>query len=417
MGRLEELRKKKGNNIGVNPAPLPESDVSSSPTPQPDSTPTATVSPKYGDIAGTMSTSTSPSSVAGSTADNAGKITYSNSGIAPTITSGQEYRQGALQTMSEEEFEKNKAQMNASDKEYSLAQVRQNPNSIYAALRNYYASDETPAEKEKREKQERANNALIGLGQLIGSAANLYYTAQGAEPINYSNLVKEQDARMQRIKDKRDALKEKQDAILLNAKMQDAKNAMTERLYKQKADAAQKAAEQERAFELMKLNANLTFKQALERARQEEKAKQLAETERHNIAMEQNSAARTAIARGNSNKVTDSVIGEDGSIYTRNTRMTDNEAMQIVMSSGMTDDDLKPFMIEETDIWGNVTKNKTDWRAAAAWALQNGMVSNEELESRGFIRSENSQGTETDNVPPSLRRKSNNDNVPPSMRK
>ena len=86
----------------------------------------------------------------------------------------------------------------------------------------------------------------------------------------------------------------------------------------------------------------------------------------------------------NNSKIVDSVIGGDGNVYTRNTRLTPNEAQQIVLGSGMGEDDLAPFLSHERDNMGNITKTKTDWQAAAAYALQNGMIPAEELKSRGF---------------------------------
>lgn len=86
----------------------------------------------------------------------------------------------------------------------------------------------------------------------------------------------------------------------------------------------------------------------------------------------------------NSSKIVDSAIGGDGNVYTRNTRLTPNEAQQIVLGSGMGEDDLAPFVTYERDDRENITKTKTDWQAAAAYALQNGMIPAEELKSRGF---------------------------------
>ena len=48
-----------------------------------------------------------PSRQAGSVLDDPQPITYGNSGIVPTVTSGGAYRQGALRTMTEDEFNRN----------------------------------------------------------------------------------------------------------------------------------------------------------------------------------------------------------------------------------------------------------------------------------------------------------------------
>ena len=62
----------------------------------------------------------------------------------------------------------------------------------------------------------------------------------------------------------------------------------------------------------------------------------------------------------------------------------EDEAQQIVLGSGMGEEDLAPFVTYERDDRENITKTKTDWQAAAAYALQNGMIPAEELKSRGF---------------------------------
>ena len=86
-------------------------------------------------------------------------------------------------------------------------------------------------------------------------------------------------------------------------------------------------------------------------------------------------------------KIVDSVIGADGNIYTRNTKMTENEARQIVNSTGLNGEDLAPFITREIDydqMGKPVVNEEVDWMAAAAYALENGMVYPEELRSRGF---------------------------------
>ena len=171
-----------------------------------------------------------PSRQAGSVLDDPQPITYGNSGIVPTVTSGGAYRQGALRTMTEDEFNRNKETMDASDKEYWSEQAKLDPLNTYANLRNYFASGETPAEKQKRERRERLGQVLSNLGNLIGNAANLYYTAQGASPIDLNTSAKEENERVRRIREKREALKAKQDALLAEARAGDIRNAYNIRL-------------------------------------------------------------------------------------------------------------------------------------------------------------------------------------------
>ena len=250
-------------------------------------------------------------------------------------------RRAALQNMDEEQFRSAQEGMNASDKEYWSEQARLNPLNTYANLRNYFASEETPDERRKRERREHLGQVFANLGNLIGNAAQLYYTAKGAVPADLNAGAFAENERMRRIKEKRDALKARQDAIL----------AMKLKADKDKADADRKLKEQ-----------------------------QAKETGRHNRAMEAN-AARAQ------DKIVDSVIGADGNIYTRNTRLTENEARQIVNSTGLNGEDLRPFItrkVTQGDYGQQTVNEEVDWMAAAAYALENGMVYPEELRSRGF---------------------------------
>lgn len=327
------------------------------PTPMPDTPPT-------------------PSQVAGSQVDNApAQITYENSGIVPTVTSGMDYRQGALGTMTEGEFEQNKGQMNASDKEYWAIQAKENPLSTYANLQNYLASGETPAEQAKRERREHLGQVFANLGNLIGNAANLYYTSQGAYPADLNAGAIAENERMRRIKDKRDALKARQDALLAQAKGDDIRNAYSLQLAKDKARAQQAAKDREREDDMAK------FKLKLD-ADAKKAGDTLAETRRHNKAMEARAAQQDS-------KVLDSGIASDGNVYTRNSKLSENETIQFVKKY-MSNDDLSKFITRENeyDKTGRlVTKEKVDWDAALGQVLQSGVVPPEELSSRGFKKS------------------------------
>lgn len=184
-------------------------------------------------------------------------------------------------------------------------------------------------------------------------------------------------------------------------------------------EAQQDAAAAKLAQDMMKFNANLTYKQAKDKADREIAKQRAEETARHNRNLEALSRQRNAQTQANQDKVVDSAIGSDGNVYTRTSKLTENEAKQMVMSSGLDGEDLAPFTVEERDYFGNVTKSKTDWEAAAAYALQNGMIDSEELKSRGFKLGgkSRSNNNDDDNVPPSLRRQQEDDNVPPSLRR
>lgn len=300
--------------------------------------------------------------------------------INPESTTQESMRRVALQNMDEAQFKKAQEGMNASDKEYWSEQARLNPLNTYANLRNYFASEETPEEQRKRERREHLGQVFSNLGNLIGNAAQLYYTAKGAVPADLNAGALAENERMRRIKEKRDALKAKQDAILADAKGDDIRNAYNIRLAREKAAANAAEKDRDRDQDLLKFRMKLDADRKKGDADRDIQHKRIAEQARHNRALEAN-AARAQ------DKIVDSVIGADGNIYTRNTKMTENEARQIVNSTGLNGDDLAPFITREVDYdqMGNpVVNEEVDWMAAAAYALENGMVYPEELRSRGF---------------------------------
>lgn len=372
--RIEQINERRARRQAQAPSTLP----ASAPQSVPDTPSSQTVSPAYGPVSAQVPT---PSQVAGSQVDNApARITYANSGIAPTMTSNRAYRQGALRDMSEEQFRQAQPGMDASAKEYWSEQARLNPLNTYANLQNYFASEETPQEKQKRERREHLGQVFSNLGNLIGNAAQLYYTAQGAEPADLNRAALMENERMRRIKEKRDALKAKQDALLAEAKGNDIRNAYNIRLAREKAAADAEDKAKEREQEWRKFGLKLNADKAKADADREIDRQRIAEQARHNRALEAN-ALRAQ------DKIVDSVIGADGNIYTRNTKLTENEARQIVNSTGLNGEDLKPFITRKLvkDSYDNpIINEEVDWMAAAAYALENGMVYPEELRSRGF---------------------------------
>ena len=370
--RIEQINERRARRQAKASSPLP----ASVPPSVPDTPSDQTVSPAYGPVSAQVPT---PSQVAGSQVDNApAQITYANSGIAPTMTSNRSYRQGALQDMSEEQFRQAQPGMNASDKEYWSEQARLNPLNTYANLQNYFASEETPQEKQKRERREHLGQVFSNLGNLIGNAAQLYYTAQGAEPADLNRAALMENERMRRIKEKRDALKAKQDALLAEAKGNDIRNAYNIRLAREKAaaDAEDKAKEREQEWRKFALELEADARRDKDKNAREDK--ELAEKIRHNRAME----AAAGDGGNGKMKVLDSGIGWDSYVYTRNTKLSANETIQFVKRY-LKSDELDQFKTGDR-LTG---KEETDWDAAAAYILQSGRVPADELAARGFIRS------------------------------
>ena len=347
IDNINERRARRQAQQAQAPSPLPPAAPTSAPTePAASVTPSAGMMPAQPVAAAQVSGRTTP--------DNAPVPT-----INPESTTQESMRRVALQNMDEAQFKKAQEGMNASDKEYWSEQARLNPLNTYANLQNYFASEETPEEQRKRKRREHLGQVFSNLGNLIGNAAQLYYTAQGAEPADLNRA-----------------------ALMENERMRgnDIRNAYNIRLAREKAAADAEDKAKEREQEWRKFGLKLNADKAKADADREIDRQRIAEQSRHNRALEAN-AARAH------DKIVDSVIGADGNIYTRNTKLTENEARQIVNSTGLNGEDLKPFITRKLvkDSYDNpIINEEVDWMAAAAYALENGMVYPEELRSRGF---------------------------------
>lgn len=278
---------------------------------------------------------------------------------------------------------------NASPYEYWTEQVKRDPNNAYAVMNQMFASNETPEQKQKRERREQLGEVFNNLGNLIGNAANLYYTTKGGQYIDLNSVNEKHRARMERLREKQEALKQRQDELLGKAKLSDIQAERAERAAKVKDDADARAKELdykrdlalkqiEHAFRIGQIDAQTAANMKRDAAKATS-AKELEAFKQSNRI-----TLKTTPSYGE-DKVVDSAIGADGNIYTRNSRLTDNEAMQIVLSS-VPDDEFSQFVT--TDENG---RERTDWRAAAAYALQKGYVSEDELKQMGFKRGKTSK--------------------------
>lgn len=244
----------------------------------------------------------------------------------------------------------------------------------------------TPEEQQKRVRGAQAAQAIGHLGNVLSSFSNLVFTDKGAPTQTLPSVPdlnirsfedRVAEKRRQYIAGQMAAREQDRKSVLDQFKMQlqqkddDRKDKLNNARIKEleSSDALNKEKEEYQKL----VNAGVPAKQAAELAFKKAQTR-----------AQEASAARSMAQAANEDKPVDSVIGSDGNVYTRNSKLTENEAMQIVQSTGLEGDDLSPFMIEEKDFWGNTTKRKTDWFAAAAYALQNGMVDAEELKGRGF---------------------------------
>lgn len=134
------------------------------------------------------------------------------------------FREKTLQNLDENDFKERQKELNASDKEYWGAKLKQNPESSYSILREYFASDETPEEKAKRERRDALGETFRNLGNVIGNAANLYYAHRGGTPIDLNTANEKHNERIRQLKEKQDAIQRQREQMFLNAKINDIKS-------------------------------------------------------------------------------------------------------------------------------------------------------------------------------------------------
>lgn len=252
--------------------------------------------------------------------------------------------------------------------------------------RKLFESPMTPEEEQRRKRAAAAVEGIGHLGNVMNAFSNLVFTGKGAPSQKLPDVPA---GELQKFEDRIAEKRRMYASGLMGARDKDLQDWKNEYLMRYN----EKKAVEDRALQLMKINAEMSYKQAMLQAKNEVEERRAKERERHNRATESIARDRLQTTKAKQDKVVDSAMSSDGGIYTRNSRLTDNEAMQIVQSTGLNGLDLDDFTTGvKTDTWGNPVpgSGKIDWRAAAAYALQNGMVSGEELARRGFKRSDGS---------------------------
>lgn len=133
----------------------------------------------------------------------------------------------------------------------------------YLTLASMIGDTESPDDKAKREKRERLGEVFNTLGDVIGSAANLYYANKSGYSMDLGSVSDKHRERMAQIKAKQDALKQKQDELLMKAKLGDIKAEREEKKAEKKA--AQTAKENEAKFkrDLYKMEVQDAFKKGI----------------------------------------------------------------------------------------------------------------------------------------------------------
>lgn len=324
-----------------------------------------------------------------------------------------------LERLSEEDFyqRQQRGELDkTSEADYWKVQYRKNPDNAYALLKAQWASDETPEQQRKRERREALGETFRNLGNLIGNAANLYYTSKGGQYIDLNTANEKHRERMQVLKDKQEAIQRQREQILTNAKLDDLRREREQEAVKKQNEWKSAEGAKEREWKMK----HDVYMQELDNAHKmgqidaqtnadlvKQAAKANSEKELESNKQTNRIALKNTPLYGQGKAVT-SVRGSDGSILTRSSKLTNEEAIQIVLS--------RPDYMSIIGSYKD-DKGKVDWYAAAADVLSSGNMATEELEQMGFKKGV-STTTNNDNTPPSRKKgQGNKDNVPPSRRK
>lgn len=161
---------------------------------------------------------------------------------------------------------------------------------LYSQL---YEKPITPEEEDRRKRAASAVEGVGHLGNVLSAFSNLIFTGKGAPSQELTKVPDE----IQKFEDRLAEKRRMYASGLMGAKardLQDWKDAYT-------MSYNQKKAIDDRAMELMKLNANMTSQQAKLQAQQDIAAKRAEETKRHNQAMESIGWTNAQTARSNKN--------------------------------------------------------------------------------------------------------------------
>lgn len=276
------------------------------------------------------------------------RMTWKNTGIVPNAGQGA-YRQEALRDMSEVEFNQYAKQMNASPYEYWTQQMKKDPNNAYNYLNQMFASNETPEQKAKREKSERLGRVFNDLGDVLGNAANLYYASKGGVPVDLESVNEKHRRRMQKIKEKQEALDEQRKQIIMNAKLGDIKNTRETAAAQAKAEREAREKQLERNWKtkhdmLMKQLDDM-YKTGQINAENKAKIEQMAfkaesDKDLENLKGELDRKLKGTASYSDKlkeNQIVDTLMGDDGNVYGRNIKFNDGELAAMAMASPMSD--------------------------------------------------------------------------------
>lgn len=287
-------------------------------------------------------------------------------------------------------------------------QVKAHPESTYAIVNQMFASNETPEEKARRERREALGETFRGLGNLIGNAANLYYTHRGGQYIDLNTANEKHRERMQRIKDKQDALDEQRKQIILNARLGEAKQKHAEKLAEKKAKTAQEAKDKEFKQNIYLKGIDHANKMKQDEAAAKARSEEAARKHKNALELEDKKHKNNVALRGmqsgdrkaDNEKVLTSLTGSDGNAYTRNTKMDNVEIRELAKYV----EDWFPYTTVDEN-----GKTTVDYIGAIADAAESGMIPTYVLEERGFKKG-NSSGKKRSSLGIGIGNNKNNGN-------
>lgn len=254
----------------------------------------------------------------------------------------------------------------------------------------------TPEEQQKRVRGAQAAQAIGHLGNVLSSFSNLVFTDKGAPT---QTLPSVPDLNIRSFEDRVAEKRRQYIAGQMAAREQDRKSVLDQfkMQLQQKDDDRKDKLNNARISEIETenaLNQAKKYYQDLVNAG-------YSKLEAANIALKnaQIEAQKAAAAKNwaqaknesegkNDGKVADSLIGSDENIYTRSSKLSDNEARQIVeMYVGdLTEEEKRPYIEKVRDHKNNIPYEyeKIDYDGLVSYLSQKGMIDAEELKSRGF---------------------------------
>lgn len=258
---------------------------------------------------------------------------------------------------------------------------------FYADLVDQYTKKPmTPEEEERRKRSATAVEGIGHFGNVLNAFSNLVFTGQGAPS---QTLSKVPAGELQKFEDRVAENRRRYIGARMDADARDRSDWLDNwrnEYQRQKDEADKQAKLDERAYDLMKFNANLSKEQAREQARKELEEARLKETERHNKAMENISRSRANSENKSGTKIVESAKDNKGDTWGRSSKLTSKEAKRLVESYYNDDVNLESFRKYRVGSSGEKIPGEIDYDEVVAYMENKGLIPPEEWESMGFKR-------------------------------